>query len=68
MEGRAFRHGDIVCYFHDSSFIPTRLSYQQEDVLADLLKRSAGGFALGAIIGKGGTKFNGLDVKRVYFG
>ncbi|KAJ3487794.1 hypothetical protein NLI96_g3276 [Meripilus lineatus] len=39
-----------------------------EDVLADLLKRSAGGFALGAIIGKGGTKFNGLDVKRVYFG
>lgn len=39
----------------------------QEDVLSDLAKKS-GGFALGALIGKGGTKFTGLDVKRVYFG
>ncbi|KAJ8474187.1 hypothetical protein ONZ45_g16038 [Pleurotus djamor] len=38
-----------------------------EDILADLLKKTSGGFALG-LIGKGGSKFNGLDVKRVYFG
>ncbi|KAF9071751.1 heterokaryon incompatibility protein Het-C-domain-containing protein [Rhodocollybia butyracea] len=39
-----------------------------EDTLADLLKKVGGGFALGSLVGKGGTKFNGLDVKRVYFG
>ncbi|KZT04457.1 Het-C-domain-containing protein [Laetiporus sulphureus 93-53] len=38
-----------------------------EDSLADIAKR-AGGFALGALIGRGGTKFKALDVKRVYFG
>ncbi|KIK67402.1 hypothetical protein GYMLUDRAFT_37517 [Collybiopsis luxurians FD-317 M1] len=39
-----------------------------EDTLADLLKKAGGAGLLGAVIGKGGTKFNGLDVKRVYFG
>lgn len=39
----------------------------QEDTLSDLAKKT-GGFALGALIGKGGSKFSGLDVKRVYFG
>jgi hypothetical protein len=39
----------------------------QEDTLSDLTKK-AGGFALGALIGKGGSKFGGLDIKRVYFG
>lgn len=39
----------------------------QEDVLADLVKKGAGGFALSSLIGKG-SKFNGLDIKRVYFG
>ena len=39
----------------------------QEDTLSDLAKKT-GGFALGALIGKGGSKFRGLDVKRVYFG
>jgi hypothetical protein len=39
----------------------------QEDVLSDLAKKT-GGFALGALIGKGGSKFGGLDIKRVYFG
>ncbi|KAJ3735714.1 heterokaryon incompatibility protein Het-C-domain-containing protein [Lentinula guzmanii] len=39
-----------------------------EDALADLLKKVGGGFALASVIGKGGSKFNGLDVKRVYFG
>jgi len=38
----------------------------QEDVLAELVKRT-GGFALGSLIGKG-SKFGGLDIKRVYFG
>jgi hypothetical protein len=38
-----------------------------EDSLSDLAKK-AGGFALGALIGKGGSKFRGLDIKRVYFG
>jgi hypothetical protein len=42
-------------------------SIYQEDTLADLSKK-AGGLALGALIGKGGTKFGGLDIKRVYFG
>lgn len=39
----------------------------QEDTLSELVKKS-GGFALGALIGKGGSKFRGLDIKRVYFG
>ncbi|KAF5357198.1 hypothetical protein D9756_006590 [Leucocoprinus leucothites] len=39
-----------------------------EDILSELIKRgSGGGFALGALLSKG-HKFNGLDVKRVYFG
>jgi len=38
-----------------------------EDTLVELSKK-AGGFAIGALIGKGGSKFGGLDVKRVYFG
>ncbi|KAH9478428.1 hypothetical protein JR316_0008883 [Psilocybe cubensis] len=39
-----------------------------EDILSDLVKRGAGGgFALASLISKG-KKFNGLDVKRVYFG
>lgn len=42
-------------------------SYIQEDTLSEVAKK-AGGFALGAIIGKGGSKFGGLDIKRVYFG
>ena len=43
------------------------LTIIQEDTLSDVAKK-AGGFALGAIIGKGGSKFGGLDIKRVYFG
>lgn len=39
----------------------------QEDTLSELVKKT-GGFALGALIGKGGSKFGGLDIKRVYFG
>ncbi|KAL0581875.1 hypothetical protein V5O48_000104 [Marasmius crinis-equi] len=39
-----------------------------EDVLAELLKKGSGGFALASVIGKGGSKFGGLDIKRVYFG
>ncbi|KAH9899296.1 heterokaryon incompatibility protein Het-C-domain-containing protein [Cubamyces lactineus] len=38
-----------------------------EDTLSEVAKK-AGGFALGALIGKGGSKFGGLDIKRVYFG
>ncbi|KAH9006387.1 heterokaryon incompatibility protein HET-C [Lactarius hatsudake] len=38
-----------------------------EDTLSGLAKK-AGGFAIGALIGKGGTKFGGLDIKRIYFG
>lgn len=33
-----------------------------EDVLAELLKRTGGGLL------KRGSKFGGLDIKRVYFG
>lgn len=66
LEGKAFRHGDIV-----SCLICARRSSsphtQQEDALGDVAKK-AGGFALGALIGKGGSKFSSLDVKRVYFG
>ncbi|XP_006463378.1 hypothetical protein AGABI2DRAFT_225120 [Agaricus bisporus var. bisporus H97] len=36
-----------------------------EDVLAEIVKRAAGG--LTAVVSKG-SKFNGLDIKRVYFG
>ncbi|KAF8586868.1 Het-C-domain-containing protein [Ramaria rubella] len=52
LEGKAFRHGDI------------------EDTLQELVKRASGaggGFALGALLSKG-SKFGGLDTKRVYFG
>jgi len=38
--------------------------------LADLIKKGAaagGGFALSSLLHKG-AKFNGLDIKRVYFG
>ncbi|KAI6040956.1 heterokaryon incompatibility protein Het-C-domain-containing protein [Pisolithus marmoratus] len=39
-----------------------------EDTLSELVKKgAAGGFGLAALISKG-TKFGGLDVKRVYFG
>ncbi|KAK0494474.1 heterokaryon incompatibility protein HET-C [Armillaria luteobubalina] len=38
-----------------------------EDALAELVKKGAGGFALASLIGKG-SKFGGLDIKRVYFG
>ncbi|KAF4618696.1 hypothetical protein D9613_010141 [Agrocybe pediades] len=39
-----------------------------EDILAELIKRGAGGgFALASMLSKG-HKFNGLDIKRVYFG
>ena len=66
LEGKAFRHGDIV-----SCPVCTRRSIiahaQQEDSLGEVAKK-AGGFALGALIGKGGSKFSGLDIKRVYFG
>lgn len=66
LEGRAFRHGDIVST--PASLLNSRsLIDVQEDALSDIAKK-AGGFALGAIIGKGGSKFGGLDVKRVYFG
>ncbi|EMD35500.1 hypothetical protein CERSUDRAFT_116237 [Gelatoporia subvermispora B] len=39
-----------------------------EDTLAEIAKKAGGGFALGALIGKGGSKFGQLDIKRVYFG
>ncbi|OBZ67753.1 hypothetical protein A0H81_12495 [Grifola frondosa] len=38
-----------------------------EDALSEIAKK-AGGFALGALIGRGGSKFGPLDIKRVYFG
>jgi hypothetical protein len=37
-----------------------------EDILSQLVKRGATG-AIASLLSKG-TKFNGLDVKRVYFG
>ena len=43
-------------------------SHLQEDTLAELAKKAAGGFALSSLIGKVGSKFGGLDIKRVYFG
>lgn len=40
-----------------------------EDILATLAKKGAGGgFALASMLGGGGSKFNGLDIKRIYFG
>ena len=63
MEGRAFRHGDIV----SQSFAFSSLSdYLQEDVVSQLVKRGASG-AIASMLSKG-SKFTGLDVKRVYFG
>ena len=45
------------------------IALEQEDTLGSLAKKHGGGLAvLGSLIGKGGTKFNNLDVKRVYFG
>ncbi|KIL59439.1 hypothetical protein M378DRAFT_26963 [Amanita muscaria Koide BX008] len=38
-----------------------------EDALSELIKHSSSGFALASLISKG-SKFSGLDVKRVYFG
>ncbi|KAJ7185658.1 heterokaryon incompatibility protein Het-C-domain-containing protein [Mycena filopes] len=39
-----------------------------EDALSELVKRGSGtGFALASMLSKG-SKFNGLDIKRVYFG
>ncbi|KAF6744747.1 heterokaryon incompatibility protein Het-C-domain-containing protein [Ephemerocybe angulata] len=38
-----------------------------EDALAELIKRTGGGISLANILHKG-HKFNGLDIKRVYFG
>ncbi|KAG6843354.1 hypothetical protein H0H87_005519 [Tephrocybe sp. NHM501043] len=57
------------------SYAPRRFAYMEgrafrhgdiEDTLAELIKRGSG-FALASMI-SGGHKFNGLDVKRVYFG
>jgi hypothetical protein len=39
-----------------------------EDTLAELAKKGATGFAISSLLGKGGSKFGGLDIKRVYFG
>ncbi|KAH8103109.1 heterokaryon incompatibility protein Het-C-domain-containing protein [Cristinia sonorae] len=39
-----------------------------EDTLEELVKRAAAGLSIGAIVGKGGSKFGNLDIKRVYFG
>ncbi|KAK7041417.1 hypothetical protein VNI00_009283 [Paramarasmius palmivorus] len=38
-----------------------------EDTLAELVKKGSSGFALASVLGKG-SKFGGLDIKRVYFG
>ncbi|RXW13961.1 hypothetical protein EST38_g11892 [Candolleomyces aberdarensis] len=38
-----------------------------EDVLADLIKRAGGAISIANLLHKG-HKFNGLDIKRVYFG
>ena len=37
----------------------------QEDTLSEVAKK-AGGFALGAIIGRGGSKFGGLEIGRAH--
>ncbi|TCD71957.1 hypothetical protein EIP91_000089 [Steccherinum ochraceum] len=39
-----------------------------EDTLEELAKRAAAGLSIGALVGKGGSKFGNLDIKRVYFG
>lgn len=44
--------------------------FEQEDILEELVKKGSaagGGFALTSLISKG-SKFGGLDIKRVYFG
>ncbi|PPQ80232.1 hypothetical protein CVT26_012030 [Gymnopilus dilepis] len=38
-----------------------------EDTLQELIKKGSGGFALASMLSKG-SKFGGLDIKRVYFG
>ncbi|KAF8903359.1 heterokaryon incompatibility protein Het-C-domain-containing protein [Gymnopilus junonius] len=38
-----------------------------EDALQELIKKGGGGFALASMLSKG-SKFGGLDIKRVYFG
>jgi hypothetical protein len=39
----------------------------QEDALSTVVKKGGGGFAIASLLKKG-SKFGGLDVKRVYFG
>lgn len=46
---------------------PTLTLPIQEDTLADLIKRAGGSFAFASMLSKG-SKFGGLDIKRVYFG
>lgn len=65
MEGRAFRHGDIVRDILRDLFIFN--DRDQEDTLAGLVKKTASGLAIASFLGKG-SKFGGLDIKRVYFG
>ena len=49
--------------------LPFITAVQQEDTLGKLFKKGGGGLGvIGSLIGKGGTRFNGLDIKRVYFG
>lgn len=44
------------------------LTVGQEDALAELIKKGSGtGFALASMLSKG-SKFGGIDIKRVYFG
>lgn len=70
MEGKAFRHGDIV---RIKPSIPqfALIRCFQEDVLSELAKKYGGSMAvLGGLLGKGkgGSKFTSIDIKRVYFG
>ncbi|EIW78541.1 Het-C-domain-containing protein [Coniophora puteana RWD-64-598 SS2] len=39
-----------------------------EDALSQIVKASSSGFALTSLIGMKGSKFNNLDIKRIYFG
>lgn len=66
---RAKRSGMVIsCVSRLSGRGDVSLTWSlQEDTLSEVAKR-AGGFALGALIGRGGSKFGGLDIKRVYFG
>ena len=66
----SWRHREFVrhpCFLGTVEHRHVRPDATQEDTLGDVAKK-AGGFALGALIGKGGSKFGGLDIKRVYFG